>query len=66
MASNNFNAVLIFSGRRLPNIGQLKFRELMGSRNIMVINDEALHCYREKPPEADDVTPSGDARKEAE
>ncbi|WP_286766396.1 MULTISPECIES: BPTD_3080 family restriction endonuclease [Rhodopirellula] len=25
--------------------------ELMGMRNIMVINDEAHHCYREKPPE---------------
>lgn len=25
--------------------------ELMGMRNVMVINDEAHHCYREKPPE---------------
>lgn len=25
--------------------------ELMGMRNIMVINDEAHHCYREKPAE---------------
>ncbi|MDH4383358.1 MAG: DEAD/DEAH box helicase family protein, partial [Gammaproteobacteria bacterium] len=24
--------------------------ELMGSRNLLVINDEAHHCYREKPP----------------
>jgi hypothetical protein len=24
------------------------------ARNILVINDEAHHCYREKPPEADD------------
>ncbi len=39
--------------------------ELMGMRNIMVINDEAHHCYREKPPEADDVALKGDERKEA-
>ncbi len=25
--------------------------ELMGMRNIMVINDEAHHCYRERPAE---------------
>ncbi len=25
--------------------------ELMGMRNIMVINDEAHHCYRAKPEE---------------
>ncbi len=23
--------------------------ELMGMKNILVINDEAHHCYREKP-----------------
>src|SRR5712692_436658 len=39
--------------------------DLMGMRNVFVINDEAHHCYREKPdPEADDIT--GDDRKEAE
>lgn len=27
--------------------------ELMGMKNIMVINDEAHHCYREKPGEVD-------------
>jgi type III restriction enzyme len=27
--------------------------ELMGSRNLLVINDEAHHCYREKPPSED-------------
>ena len=26
--------------------------ELMGMRNILVLNDEAHHCYREKPAEA--------------
>lgn len=30
--------------------------ELMGIKNILVINDEAHHCYREKSPEADDET----------
>jgi hypothetical protein len=25
--------------------------DLMGMKNIMVINDEAHHCYREKPPQ---------------
>ena len=27
--------------------------ELMGMKNILVINDEAHHCYREKPTEAE-------------
>jgi hypothetical protein len=40
--------------------------DLMGMKNVMVLNDEAHHCYREKPPEADDVAPTGDDRKEAE
>ena len=40
--------------------------DLMGMRNIMVLNDEAHHCYREKPvPEDDDVL-KGDEKKEAE
>lgn len=30
--------------------------ELMGMRNIMVINDEAHHCYREKPASDEDFT----------
>ena len=31
--------------------------ELMGMKNILVINDEAHHCYREKPDndELDDL-----------
>lgn len=39
--------------------------ELMGLKNILVINDEAHHCYREKPNthEADDLT--GDDKEEA-
>jgi type III restriction enzyme len=40
--------------------------ELMGMKNILVINDEAHHCYREKPKEADDQQLKGDERKEAE
>jgi type III restriction enzyme len=33
---------------------------------LSVINDEAHHCYREKPKEADDEDLKGDERKEAE
>lgn len=40
--------------------------ELMGMKNILVLNDEAHHCYREKPPEEDDEQLKGDERKEAE
>ncbi len=41
--------------------------ELMGLSNVMVINDEAHHCYREKPKaEADEEDLSGDDKKEAE
>ncbi|MBS0366086.1 MAG: DEAD/DEAH box helicase family protein [Proteobacteria bacterium] len=40
--------------------------ELMGMKNILVINDEAHHCYREKPPEPDDEDFKGEERKEAE
>ena len=40
--------------------------DLMGMKQIMAINDEAHHCYREKPgkPDADEL--KGDDRKEAE
>ncbi|SCC94909.1 Type III restriction enzyme, res subunit [Thiomonas sp. X19] len=41
--------------------------DLMGMGNILVINDEAHHCYREKPDAAtDDDGLKGDDRKEAE
>ena len=40
--------------------------DLMGMKNILVINDEAHHCYREKPQDADDEDLKGDDRKEAE
>ena len=39
--------------------------ELMGLKNILVLNDEAHHCYREKP-NADPEDLKGEERKEAE
>ena len=38
---------------------------LMGEKNVVVINDEAHHCYRERP-EAAEAKLTGDDRKEAE
>jgi type III restriction enzyme len=40
--------------------------ELMGMKNILALNDEAHHCYREKPADEDDEPLKGDDRKEAE
>ncbi|MBC6427996.1 MAG: DEAD/DEAH box helicase family protein [Cellvibrionales bacterium] len=41
--------------------------DLMGMQNILVLNDEAHHCYREKPAaEAEEPTLKGEARQEAE
>ena len=40
--------------------------ELMGMKNILVLNDEAHHCYREKPGEGDEGDLKGDEKKEAE
>jgi type III restriction enzyme len=41
--------------------------ELMGLKNIMVINDEAHHCYQEKPVKLEDTDDlKGDDKKEAE
>lgn len=48
---------------------QRVMRPLMGMKNILAINDEAHHCYREKPAapdEASDDDLKGDERKEAE
>ncbi len=39
--------------------------ELMGMKNIVVINDEAHHCYREKPDRGEGAL-SGEDRREAE
>ena len=40
--------------------------DLMGMKKIVVLNDEAHHCYREKPGEAAEEDLKGDDRKEAE
>jgi len=40
--------------------------ELMGMKNILAINDEAHHCYREKPGEDLEGDLKGDDKKEAE
>jgi type III restriction enzyme len=40
--------------------------DLMGLKNIMVINDEAHHCYREKSEEDDVSVLKGDEKKEAQ
>jgi type III restriction enzyme len=40
--------------------------DLMGMKNILIINDEAHHCYREKPKDPDDEDLKGDEKKEAE
>jgi len=39
--------------------------ELMGLKNILVINDEAHHCYREKPGESDEDDLKGEDKDEA-
>lgn len=40
--------------------------DLMGLHNIVVINDEAHHCYREKTIQPQDEALKGDEKKEAE
>jgi len=40
--------------------------ELMTMKNILVLNDEAHHCYREKSGNQDDEDLKGDEREEAE
>jgi len=66
---------LLLQGRKgeelntLETEGQMLQRvmpELMGMKHIMAINDEAHHCYREKPPEEDEIKLKGDEKKEAE
>lgn len=64
----------LLKGRRgeeiqsLETEGQMVQRvipELMGMKHIMVINDEAHHCYREKPGEDDVNKLRGDEKDEA-
>src|SRR5690606_23764442 len=40
--------------------------ELMGIKHVLAINDEAHHCYREKPPTEGEAALKGDEKKEAE
>ena len=40
--------------------------QLLSIRGVLVLNDEAHHCYREKPGEGDEGRLTGDDRKEAE
>ena len=40
--------------------------DVMGLKNILVLNDEAHHCYRAKPGAEDEEDLKGDERKEAE
>lgn len=60
------------SGEALNTIeteGQMLQRvmpDLMGMKNILVLNDEAHHCYREKPGEDGEEDLTGDDKKEAE
>ncbi len=55
--------------KTLETEGQMLQRvmpELMGMKNVMIMNDEAHHCYREKPEPEEDDELKGDDRKEAE
>ena len=65
----------LLKGRRgadlntLETEGQMLQRvlpELMSMKNIMVLNDEAHHCYRQKSGEGQEGDLKGDAKKEAE
>ncbi|MFN0054203.1 MAG: BPTD_3080 family restriction endonuclease [Planctomycetales bacterium] len=65
----------LLQGRRgdeldtLETEGQMLQRvmpDLMGLKNILALNDEAHHCYREKPQETDDEDLKGDDKKEAD
>ena len=52
----------------LETEGQMLARvmpELMGVKRVLVLNDEAHHCYREKPGEKEEGVLKGDDRKEA-
>ncbi|CAN5804168.1 DEAD/DEAH box helicase family protein [soil metagenome] len=53
----------------LESEGQMLQRvmpELMGMKNILVLNDEAHHCYRERQGTDEEEELKGDDRKEAE
>lgn len=40
--------------------------ELLSLKNIVVINDEAHHCYRERPPTEEELALKGEEKEEAE
>ena len=40
--------------------------DLMGLKNILILNDEAHHCYREKPGDAAETDLAGEDKREAE
>lgn len=60
------------SGKKIDTLeteGQMIQRtmpELMGLKNILAINDEAHHCYREKPKSEETDELKNDAKKEAD
>ncbi len=54
--------------KTLESEGQMLQRvmpQLMGVKKVLVLNDEAHHCYREKPGEQEEGALKGDDRKEA-
>ncbi len=54
--------------RTLETEGQMLQRvmpDLMGVKNVMVLNDEAHHCYRKKPGALEEDDLKGDDREEA-
>ena len=69
--SSGNRALLQGRGEELSTLeteGQMLQRvmpELMGMKGILVINDEAHHCYRGKPGETEEVELRGDDKKEA-
>lgn len=55
--------------RTLETEGQMIQRvmpDLMGMKDILVLNDEGHHCYREKPGEDEEADLKGDDKKEAQ
>jgi len=40
--------------------------ELLGEKRVLVINDEAHHCYRQKPADLEEEKLKGEEKKEAE
>lgn len=70
--SKGGRALLKGRGKELNTLeteGQMLQRvlpELMGMKNILVLNDESHHCYREKPKKDEEDNLKGDDKREAE